>query len=391
MKKWKTKGIVIMGSSLLLLSGCGTSDTISSTDTTSEQGSTEETQGGPGNTSQSQSEPKDSIIEIVEKVAEDTTIEEDANEVELAEAFLATLTEEQQETVTYEFTEENAVHWTNLPANSENRNGAALGDLSEESIEAALTLAKASLSEQGFNTMLNIIRSDEFLTTDTGRTEWGSELYYIAILGTPSTTDTWMLQISGHHLAENIVFNGDQISATPQFIGTEPQTFELNGETYSPIETRRAGLYSFIESLDEEQLETAQMNETFSDVAVGADKDGEFPEESEGILYTDLAEDQQALVQTAIKAWVEDADADTAKTLLDAYLSEEALAETYIGWSGSTDYNEIGSYIRIDGPRLWLEFASQQGVGYTSDTAPEAHFHTVWRDKQADYGGEFTE
>ena len=55
---------------------------------------------------------------------------------------------------------------------------------------------------------------------------------------------------------------------------------------------------------------------------------------------------------------------ETSDALLNEYLADDALAETYIGWSVSTDYNEIGSYVRIDGPRLWLEFASQQGVGY---------------------------
>lgn len=212
--------------------------------------------------------------------------------------------------------------------------------------------SEASLSEQGFETLTQIIKSDEFLTTDIGRTEWGSGLYYIAILGTPSETGTWMLQISGHHLAENIVFKGDEVSVTPQFTGTEPQTFELDGVTYSPMETRRGGLYSIINSLTKEQLSEAKIAKTFSDIAVGAGQDGNFPSEREGILYTDLTAEQQELVKIAIKVWVEDADAETADKLLTAYLSEEALADTYIGWSGSTDYNTMGSYVRIDGPRL---------------------------------------
>lgn len=121
---------------------------------------------------------------------------------------------------------------------------------------------------------------------------------------------------------------------------------------------------------------------------VGAGKDGQFPE-TEGIMYTDLSEEQKTLVQMAIKAWVGDADANTSETLLVEYLSDEALAKTYIGWSGSTDPDVIGSYVRIDGLRLWLKMAAQRGVGYSSGDADEAHFHTVWRDKLADYAGEF--
>ncbi|MCY8512836.1 DUF3500 domain-containing protein [Bacillus atrophaeus] len=304
----------------------------------------------------------------------------------LAESFLATLTAEQLETVTYDFTKENAAHWSNLPANSQNRNGIALKDLSEKSKDAALALAKATLSEKGYQTLKTIMAADKFLTTDTGRTEWGDGLYYIAILGTPSETGKWMLQFSGHHLAENITFNGKMVSATPQFTGTEPQTFELGGITYEPLAERKNGMYQLIHSLSDTQLAEAEISQTFHDVVVGPNKDGDFPE-SEGILYTDLTKKQQKLVKNAIKAWVKDADEKTANTLLKAYLSDKALSQTYIGWSGSTDYNDVGSYVRIDGPRVWLEFIAQEGVAYRD----QSHFHTVWRDKLADYGGEFTD
>lgn len=389
MKKKKLVGYIMTGAlSVGVIGGAGIS--AFAADNTSLEPPTEGTAPPGGNFPQS--EPKDSIINVLNKVTESKATQQGANEVTLANKFLSTLTDEQKSTVQYKFTEENAEHWTNLPANSQNRNGVALGDLSDESVEAALTLAKASLSKQGFKTLTEIIKADEFLTTDTGRTEWGSGLYYIAILGTPSEKGEWMLQISGHHLAENIVFNGkEEVSVTPQFTGTEPQTFQLDGTTYSPIETRRDGMYSIIESLTENQLTKAKISETYRDVVVGADKDGQFPEKSEGILYTDLTKDQQKLVQKAIKAWVKDSDAKTANKLLKAYLSKEALAKTYIGWSGSTDYNEVGSYVRIDGPRLWLEMASQEGVAYRDDVSTDAHFHTVWRDKLTDYAGEFTE
>ncbi|MCR8928869.1 DUF3500 domain-containing protein [Priestia megaterium] len=389
MKKKKLVGYIMTGAlSVGVIGGAGIS-AFAADDTTLEP----PTEGAaPPGGSFPQSEPKDSIINVLNKVMESKATQQGANEVTLANKFLSTLTDKQKSTVQYEFTEKNAEHWTNLPANSQNRNGVALGDLSDESVEAALTLAKASLSKQGFETLTEIIKADEFLTTDTGRTEWGSGLYYIAILGTPSEKGEWMLQISGHHLAENIVFNGkEEVSVTPQFTGTEPQTFELNGTTYSPIETRRDGMYSIIESLTENQLNKAEISEKYRDVVVGADKDGQFPEKSEGILYTDLTKNQQKLVQKAIKAWVKDSDAKTANKLLKAYLSKEALAKTYIGWSGSTDYNEVGSYVRIDGPRLWLEMASQEGVAYRDDVSTDAHFHTVWRDKLTDYAGEFTE
>jgi uncharacterized protein DUF3500 len=71
--------------------------------------------------------------------------------------------------------------------------------------------------------------------------------------------------------------------------------------------------------------------------------------------------------------------------LLAAYESDEALAETYVGYAGSADLSTRGSYVRIDGPRVWIEASVQGGVVYRD----VVHYHTIWRDKAADYGAEF--
>ena len=65
------------------------------------------------------------------------------------------------------------------------------------------------------------------------------------------------------------------------------------------------------------------------------------------------------------------------------YASDSALGATHIAWSGSTDSTVIGSYLRIDGPRVWIEFVCQRGVVFRD----QIHFHTIWRDKAKDYGG----
>jgi hypothetical protein len=109
---------------------------------------------------------------------------------------------------------------------------------------------------------------------------------------------------------------------------------------------------------------------------------------------------QQAYVRAAVAAWVDTQAADVASTLLAAYLSDDALKDTYVaygvGQGGKADfgaYPNAGaapldaqhSYIRIDGPRVWIEFVVQQGVLYGTNI----HYHTLWRDKTADYGGSF--
>ncbi|WP_160112589.1 DUF3500 domain-containing protein [Salicibibacter kimchii] len=331
-----------------------------------------------------QSEETASLLEIINE-SHHQDVEDD--QVSLAESFLNTLSEEQRETVEYELTEENAATWSNVPATYENRNGMALGDLSEESMKAALKLMKASLCEEGYETLTEIMKADAFQHTEFNDETLGPGLYFIAILGPPSEKEPWMVQFSGHHLAKNLVFNGEEAGATPQFTGVEPREFSLwDNMTYRPSDERMNSVDAMLHSLDHEQLEDAEMEETFDDVVVGPGEDGNYPE-TVGIAYADLDKKQQTLVQNAIKAWVNDAPEEARNELLNDYFSEDALQNTHIAWSGSPNVEDRGAYVRIDGPRVWIELTSLEGESHPDNP----HYHTIWRDKVADYGGLFVQ
>ncbi|WP_059102953.1 DUF3500 domain-containing protein [Shouchella shacheensis] len=379
MKPFTSKYLISLSMIMFLLGGCQVSDSPTELDVDSKGEESTETLAKP------RSQTTESIIELVDQSLEREISEED-DSLALANAFLGTLTEQEREDILYQFTAENAARWSNLPASYENRNGLALGDLSDESVIAALALVKSSLSEEGFQTLAEIMKADAFLKNTYKEPEWGANLYFIALVGTPSKTDPWMIQFSGHHLAENIVVNAKEESATPQFTGIEPQPFGWDEKTVVPLEPKQTAMYAMLSSFSEDQLKAAKLSGSFEDVAVGPGKDGEFPA-SEGIRYTDLAIHQQAYVKEAMKAWVTGASNETAGALLDAYFTEEALADTYIGWAGSRNFKDPGSYIRIDGPRVWIEISTKEGVADPENL----HFHTVWRDKLADYGGAFTD
>ncbi|MCZ8518204.1 MULTISPECIES: DUF3500 domain-containing protein [Paenibacillus] len=323
---------------------------------------------------------------VTENTACGSAAETDEKVACLADTFLQTLTEEQLKAVKYDLTAENAAVWSNLPAGNVKRNGLMFGTLSEESLQAVKDLAAEALSGTGYSTLRSLILADEYMTTDTGNTMWDADLYYIVFLGTPSATEPWVLQISGHHYAANLSFNGTTDSATPMFVGVEPQTFTMDGVTYEPLAARRDAMYNMLGSLSAEQQKTAAISGKFDDVLVGPGQDGNFPAKDEGILYPALDAVQQSFVKASIEAWVKDTNEEMAEELLAAYLSDEALSQTYIGWSGSTSSKDHGSYIRISGPRVWIEFVCQTGVAYKD----QIHFHTIWRDKLADYGGSFS-
>lgn len=310
-------------------------------------------------------------------------LQETAQVVCLANAFEATLTSAQVSALQYSYTLANAGVWTNLPANS--RNGLAFSSLTTTQVAAAQQLAQAAMSSEGYQRFQNIRGADGVL--GSYQSGYGSGNYYVAFIGTPSLTSPWQLQIGGHHFAFNHTFNGQYASGTPYFIGNEPAMYSVAGSLYLPMRAPHDAAYALTRSLYGNS--SALLSGTFDDVLMGSSGNDSYPKtyptSGRGILYSSLTAAQQAQVKAMMEAWVNDMDSTTASSLLNVYESADALANTYVGYSGAGTLTTQGDYIRVDGPRVWIEFCVQNGVVFNQSY----HFHTIWRDKTADYGGDF--
>ena len=214
---------------------------------------------------------------------------------------------------------------------------------------------------------------------------YSSGTYFLAFLGKPSTDGTWQLNFGGHHLAVHLTYRAGQVTgASPYFVGVEPTSWTDGDKTYAPLEDMRAAMLAMTGSLSRSELGTAKLAESFSDVLVGPQKDGQFPAKKEGLAVGTLTAEQKKLVLAAIEPWVANADDATAASLMKTYESE--LDKTYVGWSGTTGLTKHADYVRIDGPSVWVEFVCQNGIVIQN----KIHYHTVYRDHTRDYGGEFT-
>lgn len=408
--------------------------------------------------------------------------------VNAANAFLATLSADQKTvatsatastTVLFDYALANAIQWTNLPGD---RHGLRLNTtaLSAAQLAAANVVVAKALSATGITLMNELRAADQVLATaqasgtgggmtgtmPTGGTGtppagtptgtppadatgtpptgtgtgagagtgtgaggvaalgYGTDLYSIAFVGTPSATSPWILQLAGHHLAYNISYNTGKVSATPNFVGVEPPNWSVaadgtvtvnnkassSGTAHAPLENQRAAVYNLAEAIyaDSAASAAARLSGTFTDVIMGAsgNSDGNYktlayPTSGRGLAYPAMNAAQKTYVRAAIEAWVNTQAADVASALLGDYLSDTALASTYVGYgvgqngtkadfsaypnSLTAPLDAQRSYIRIDGPRVWIEFVVQQGIVYGTDV----HYHTIWRDKTNDYGGSF--
>jgi hypothetical protein len=333
-----------------------------------------------------------------------------ANVVDAGEAFLATLSDEQRATAQIELTPRLAVRWTNFPGGSNVRNGVFFRDLKPEQVEAALNVARIALGEEGFSRYQEVRAADDAFAKGRGGRgpggpaqkkagggppqkkggggaaqkkgggggmNFGAMNYMIAFLGKPSKTTPWILQLGGHHLAINIYYKGTTGAATPYHVAAQPTVWKDDqGKTHEPLAPMREALQGLLISLTPEQSKQAKLEARFNDVYVGPGKDGKFPARSEGVPVSELSDASKDFVKKAIAAWT----GDSPQGAEYRKLYEADLDKVKVSYSGTTNLSDRGDYVRIDGPRVWIEFATQG-----SD-----HVHTIWRDRLTDYGAEFS-
>jgi hypothetical protein len=318
-----------------------------------------------------------------------------ADVVAKAQAFKATLTSAQIATLQQNYTATLARRWSNLPCGSSCRNGIQFSSLTSAQLAAALEVIQAAMgtaANEGYEEFHQIRLADDILGANGGGGAYSSGIYFIAFLNEPSTTGGWMLQFGGHHYAANIAYNnGRVVGATPQFRGIEPVSFTLNGTTVAPLSQERDALAAMLASLTSAQLTTARLTQTFGDVTMSPGEsnggNGTFPTTRVGIQVGSLSDAQKALVVAAIRPYTIDLDPAVAENLFRIYQNE--LNDAYIAYTGngtagnaSSFLNANTNYVRIDGPSVWIEFS----VRAAAVTPGAIHYHSVYRDRQRDYG-----
>ncbi|MGC4046254.1 MAG: DUF3500 domain-containing protein [Armatimonas sp.] len=309
--------------------------------------------------------------------------------VDLANAYISSLSSAQQAVTVVASNAINAAKWSNQPAQPDSgganslRNGVAYSTLTTTQKAAWDALVSAALGANG-NALLQQVRTaDNYLgTLNSG---YSGSYEYVAFVGTPSTSGTWMLQVGGHNNAHNLYFSGNTLlSNTPYYIAAEPRSFTFNGTSYVPLLMQRDSMYNLINSLTPTELAAAKLSSSFSDIFLGPGKDARsnFPTGTtgRGILASELSTAQKQLLKTAITAWV--STSPNAASYQALYESE--LDQTYVAYSGTTAFTNQGDYVRIDGPHVWIEFVCQNGI-----VVNEIHYSSIWRDRVTDYNAAF--
>lgn len=316
-----------------------------------------------------------------------------------AEAFLATLTEEQREQVLYAYDDETkSTSWSNFPVTFVQRAGINLHDLTDAQKTASLAVLESLLSDEAYATAVGIMNGDQYLLESSSSTETSLGQYYIAFFGDPSETTAWEVQFGGHHLGINATMDGtaDDITFAPTHLGVQPAAYtDASGAEVAPFDGIYLSAFAFYNSLTAEQQAQLYQGEETATMLCEPGSTCDFPTGT-GLRGADLTDEQKQLLLAVIAHWAAMADEETnAEALAEI---EATLDATYINWSGATAYDMTqgsGISFQISGPNVYVEFAAQQGSAGADVsgviTSGWGHVHTIYRDPTNDYAGSVTQ
>ena len=271
------------------------------------------------------------------------------------------------------------------------RQGTSFQEMTEAQRGAAFGLLRAALSVKGFELTRNIMRLNETLAELSGdHTFLGEDLYYITILGRPSTAEPWGWQLQGHHNIINYFVLGDQVVMTPHFLGSEP--VRAPSGKYQGLEIlqqeQNDGL-GMLGSLPDAQRRKAVLNfsKTGNNNLSEAFKDNIVLDYA-GVRAGDLDTPARRRLMDLVHLYVSNMDEGHARVKMDEVARH--LDSTSFAWIGGAAPDSV-FYYRVHSPVILIEFDHQRPAFLKDVPHPELpnqqHIHCVVRTPNGnDYG-----
>jgi len=305
---------------------------------------------------------------------------------EAAAAFLGSLSSEQGAKTCFPVDTDQWRKWSNIHPTLM-RHGTPLFEMNDTQRDHAFALVRESLSKEGFEEALNVMHLNETVLEMTGRlSEYGEDLYWLSIMGTPSATEPWGWQWDGHHLNINYFVLGDQVVVTPTFLGAEP--------VHAPS-GKYAGLRIFKDDEDRglaliralsqaQRAKTIIASETAGENFITAFRDN-LVLDNAGIRYDELSNPQHDLLLGLLVYHVGRMSAGHARLKMEEV--KRHLKGTYFCWMGAID-DDNTFYYRVQSPVIIIEFDHQRGIAFREHTKPyKDHIHVIVRTPNGnDYG-----
>ncbi len=316
--------------------------------------------------------------------------------IESANRFLATLSADELAKTQYAFPDSLRYKWTNLPVGMVPRPGIAYGTLSDQSRMAFHRVLSAMLSSQGYLKTTSIMQLDDILNTlyqqafDKGEIDqkrltmmqnlkWAHGNYFISIWGKPQTGEPWGLNFGGHHLALSLTSDGQYVSMSPYFVGTDPS--EVKSAKYAGLRVlSKEEDYGFmlVNMLTDPQKAIAVLKQDVPKDIITSPQAQQRITEYYGLAARQFTADQKTMLKLLIQEYTHNFEHQKAHQLFDKIM-KSGIEKVYFAWVGSLENNQPHYYI-LNGPDFLIEY---DNVGFQNDGN---HIHAILREKGQDFG-----
>ncbi len=297
-----------------------------------------------------------------------------------ATRFLASLSGEQRQRVTFPFESDERVIWHFIPNEMFPRNGVQLKELSAEQRSLAHGLLKSGLSQRGYMTATSIMDLERVLKVleSGGRFARDHDEYCISIFGTPVAGGTWGWRFEGHHLSLHFtIVSGSVAVSSPAFLGSNPaEVRDGPMKGLRVLGSKEDAARALLLALDAAQRAIAVVSDVPPNDIVTGNKLPIEPLSPVGIHASALSAGQQALLQDVLDAYTSLMADDIAAQRL-ARVRQAGLKNITFAWAGAIERGKA-HYYRVQGPTFLIEYDNTQNDGN--------HVHSVWRDFAGDFG-----
>ncbi len=301
--------------------------------------------------------------------------------VKAASDLLKLLDKSQLEKINYAYESDERSNWYFVP---KARNGLMLREMNDNQKEAAMSLLKATLSEQGQEKAIAIIQLEiilKELEKAPPESDYRSPVkYYFTVFGTPDEKKLWGWRIEGHHLSLNFSSgSGKIVSATPLFFGSNPGIVPSGEKKGYQILNDEMNLgFELLNSFSPEQLQKVIISETAPGDIITSNKRKVSELNKEGLTFAEMSASQQKLLLRLLSVYIKNYPLGFSNELMQK-IEKAGLDQLRFVWAGGKKSGESnGQYYRIQNDVILVEYDNTQNNAN--------HIHTVTRDLTNDFG-----
>lgn len=295
-----------------------------------------------------------------------------------ANAFLASLTPEQQQKARFTFSDDERLNWHFIP---KERKGLPLREMTPAQKHLAYALLSAALSQNGFQKAVTIMSLEDvlrILEKDSGERR-NPEKYYFSIFGEPGEKGVWGMRTEGHHLSLNVTVVNGKVTGSPNFYGSNPaEVREGPRKGLRVLHAEEDKARDLMAALTPEQKSVAIVSkEAYKDILTVAERKAVLQGQPNGLSASKMTARQRELLQRLLEEYTRNMPEDVAAAR--EALIKKAGTNMYFAWAG-TEERRGPHYYRVAGPDFLVEYDNTQNSAN--------HIHSVWREYKGDWGND---